>query len=122
MGTNVPQRYADNPTGFSWSDGTPLASVIGSTTGIDVEGINSGFEIQAPADRHMRTLKVYAGLYGAQANFEAFLSDFSGAFTDITLSSTFGTRFVVYSIDYTAASAGQRLIVRQTMRKPLDAI
>jgi hypothetical protein len=121
IGTNAPARYSDNLTGFGWSDGTPLGSTNGSTTGIQVQGINNGFEIQAPADGRLRTLKVYAGLYGAQANFEAFLSDFSGqAFTDITLSNTFGKRAVVYSIAYAAASPGQRLIVRQTMRKPLD--
>jgi hypothetical protein len=121
IGTNAVTRYDDNLTAFSWSDGTPLVSANGSTTGIYVAGVTNGFEISAPADTNMRTLRIYTGLYGAQAKFEAFLSDFSGrAFTDTSLSNVFGNRFVVYTIDYAAASPGQRLIVRQTIANVYD--
>ena len=121
IGTNAANRYSDNFTAFSWSDGVPLAVTNGSTTGIDVTGAMNGFEIRAPADNNMRTLKIYVGLYGARANFEAFLSDFSGrAFTDTSLSNVFGNRYVVYTIDYAAASPGQRLIVRQTIGSVYD--
>jgi len=121
IGTNAVTRYNDNLTAFSWSDGTPLVSTNGSTTGIYVAGVTNGFEISAPADTNMRTLRVYTGLYGAQAKLEAFLSDFSGrAFTDTTLSNVFGNRFVVYTINYAAASPGQRLIVRQTIANVYD--
>ena len=121
IGTNPATRYTDNYTSFSWSDGTPLASVNGSTTGIFVTGVTNGFEISAPADTTARTLRIYTGLYGAQAKFEAFLSDFSGrAFTDTSLSNVFGNRFVVYTIDYAAASPGQRLVVRQTIANVYD--
>lgn len=123
IGSNSVVRYDDNLTAFSWSDGTPLLSANGSTTGIYITGVTNGFEISAPADTNMRTLRVYVGLYGAQARFEAFLSDFSGpAFTDTSLSNVFGNRFVVYRIDYAAASPGQRLIVRQTLANVYDFI
>ena len=121
IGTNAIARYDDNFTAFSWSDGTPLLSANGSTTGIYITGVTNGFEISAPADTNMRTLRIYTGLYGAQAKFEAFLTDFSGrAFTDTSLSNVFGNRFVVYKIDYAAASPGQRLIVRQTIANVYD--
>ncbi len=121
IGSNVVTRYDNNYTAFSWSDGVPLATTNGSTTGLFVTGAANGFEISAPADTRLRTLKVYTGLYGAQANFEAFLTDFSGrAFTDTSLSNVFGNRYVVYTIDYAAASPGQRLIVRQTIGNAYD--
>jgi hypothetical protein len=121
IGSNAVARYDDNFTAFSWSDGVPLTATNGSTTGIYVTGLGNGFEISAPADTNQRTLKVYVGLYGAQANFDAFLSDFSGrAYTDTSLSNVFGNRYVVYTIDYAAASSGQRLIVRQTLGNIYD--
>jgi hypothetical protein len=120
IGTNTVVRYDENYTAFSWSDGAPLAATNGSTTGIYVTGVTNGFEISAPADTNMRTLKVYVSVYGARAKFEAFLSDFSAqAFTDTSVSNVFGTRYVVYTIDYAAASPG-KLIVRQTVANVYD--
>jgi Bacterial Ig domain len=121
IGTNLVQNYGDNRTAFSWSDGTPNASVSASTTGIFIPGVTNGFEFTAPADTTPRTLKVYAGLYGAQANFQAFLSDFSApAFTDTSLANTFNNTYVVYTLTYTAASAGQTLKIRYRNLKLLD--
>src|SRR5205823_11039370 len=72
-----------------------------------------GFQITVPADTNSRTLKVYVGLYGAQGNFQAWLSDFSGpAYTDIALSNVFDNAYGVYTLTYAAASSGQTLKVR----------
>lgn len=121
IGTNNVIRYTDSYAAVAWSDGTPLASTNGSTTGIYKRGLANGFELSAPADTNMRTLRVYAGVYGAQAQFQAFLSDFSGpAFTDLTLSNAFGTRYVVYTINYASAAPGARLIIRHTIRNLYD--
>ena len=120
IGTNPVVRYDENFTAFTWSDGTPLVATNGSTTGVYVTGVTNGFEISAPADTTMRTLKVYVSVYGAQAKFEAFLSDFSAqAYTDTSVSNVFGNRYVVYTIDYAAASPG-KLIVRQTVANVYD--
>jgi len=121
LGTNVVKRYADNYTGYTWSDGTPTASANGTTTGVFIPGVTNGFEISVPADTTSRTLKIYVGLYGAQANFQAWLSDFSGpAYTDTTLSNFFGNSYAVYSVTYAAASSGQALTVRYRSFKLFD--
>lgn len=120
IGTNAVERYADNYTAFSWNDGTPTTADAGTTTGVFTYGSNDGFEISVPADRPTRTLKVYVGLYGAQGNFQAWLSDFSApAYTDTTLNSL-GNGYAVYRLTYAAASPGQQLIVRYRPLKLFD--
>jgi hypothetical protein len=105
--------YADNYTRFSWNDGTPTVSTNNVTRGVFTTGVTNGFEFTVPADTTSRTLKVYVGLYGARGNFQAWLSDYSGAaFTDMTLSNSFDNAYGVYTLTYAAASAGQKLNVR----------
>lgn len=112
IGTNAVEHLADNYTGFSWTDGTPAVTAAGTTTGVFMTGLNDGFEISIPADTTTRVLKLYVGLFGAQGNFQAWLSDFSDpAYTDTTLSSL-GNGYAVYRLTYAAASAGQTLTVR----------
>jgi hypothetical protein len=107
IGTNLVQRLADNAIAYSWSDGTPVASATNTTTGVFITGPGNGFELHAPADTTLRRLKVYTGLYGVQGNFQAYLSDFSTkAFTDTSVSNVFDNSYVVYTLDYAAASSG----------------
>jgi len=121
IGPNPAEVYADNYTGYSWSDGTPTASANNATKGVYTTGLTNGFEITVPADATSRTLKVYVGLYGAQGNFQAWLSDYSGpAYTDVTLSNFFGNAYGVYTLTYAAASSGQTLHVRYRSLKLFD--
>ena len=121
IGPGPTEVYADNYTAFSWSDGTPTASANNATKGVYTTGLTSGFEITVPADATSRTLKVYVGLYGAQGNFQAWLSDYSGpAYTDVTLSNFFGSAYGVYTLTYAAASPGQTLHVRYRSLKLFD--
>lgn len=121
LGTNVAQRFSDNFTAFAWSDGTPTATVAGTNVGVFTTGLTNGFEITVPADTNSRTLKVYVGLYGAQGNFQAWLSDFSApAYTDTTLSNYYGSSYAVYTLTYSAASAGQTLTVRYRSKQLFD--
>jgi hypothetical protein len=107
------QQYSNNMTLFSWSDGTPVAAATDTPTGIFITGAANGYQLIAPADVTPRRLRVYAGLYGARGNFQAYLSDFSApAYTDTAVSNIFGDSYVVFTIDYAAASPGQQLIVR----------
>ncbi len=117
LGTNALQRYADNYTGFSWSDGSPNASANNSTTGIFITGLTNGFSLTAPADATLRTLRVYVGCYGAQGAFEAYLDDLSAApYFDDSTSSQYGNDYAVYELNYTAVSAGRKLnIVYHTL-------
>jgi hypothetical protein len=66
LGTTSVARFADNPTAFTWSDGTPTASATNTNTGVFVPGLNKGFQITLPADTTSRTLRIYLGLWKAQ--------------------------------------------------------
>jgi hypothetical protein len=122
LGTNIVRRYTDNRTAFTWADGIPVPSVGNTNVGVFIHGLTNGFEFTAPADTNMRTLRVYAGLYGAQGNFQAWLDDFSArAFTDLTLSNVFGNSYVVYTLNYAAASPNRRLKVRYTVQNLFDS-
>jgi Big-like domain-containing protein len=121
LGANKPERYADNFTAYSWSDGTPIASTNGTKTGVFTYGLTNGFLLTVPADTSTRTLKVYVGLYGAQGDFQAYLSDFSApAYTDMSLGSVFGNAYAVYTLNYAAASAGQTLTIKYTPKTLYD--
>jgi hypothetical protein len=121
LGTNAVKRLADNRTAFSWSDGTPVTAVANSNVAVFISEVTNGFEFSAPADTNLRTLRVYAGLYGAQGKFEAWLTDFSGhAYTDLSLSNVFGNSYATYALNYAAASPNQRLVVRYTVENLFD--
>jgi hypothetical protein len=122
IGTNEVQRYADNLSGYRWSDGTPVASVpTNSHTGVFVFGEESGFALALPADTTVRTAKVYVGLYGAVGEFQAWLSDFSAqAYVDTSLDNIFDSSYAVYTLTYAAASAGKTLHIRYRPRLLYD--
>jgi hypothetical protein len=113
LGSQPVMRYTNNYTHYSWSDGTPVAAANDTPSGVFIIGQNSGFALSAPADTTPRQLKLYLGGYGVQANFQAWLSDFSApAYTDTSVSNVYDDAYAVYTLDYAAASAGQSLIVQ----------
>jgi len=115
------KRYADNATGFSWTNGTPSAAANHTTTGVFVSGLDSGFEYTLPADRTPRQLRLYVGLYGTRGRFEASLSDYSAApFVDESLAGAFNNAYRVYTLRYAAASPGQTLNIRWTAAALFD--
>jgi len=112
LGPNAVQRYSDNYTSYSWTDGTPTLSTNGTTTGVFITGVTNGFRLTAPADTQTRQLRIYVGGYGTHAEFQAYLSDLSAQpYADRSISNIYGRDFVVYAINYAAASADQQLIV-----------
>lgn len=120
IGSNAVERYANNYTAYSWNDGTPTASAAGATTGVFMTGVTNGFELTVPASTTPRRLKIYVGLYGAQGNFQAWLSDFSApAYTDTTLVNL-GDTYGVYTLTYAAPTPGQFLKVRYRSLALLD--
>jgi hypothetical protein len=122
IGDNEVQRLDDNYTGYSWTDGTPTISATGSKTGVFITGVANGFSLSLPADTTTRTVKVYVGLYGAQGNFQAYLSDFSApAYTDTSLENVFGNSYAVHTLSYTAASSGKTLQIRYRAKALYDA-
>jgi len=122
IGTNDVQQFADNFSAYGWSDGTPTANANNTKTGVYIHGQTNGFKLTVPADTSQRTLNIYIGLYGAQGDFRAYLSDFSApAYADTSLSNIFGNAYAVYTLDYSSASAGQTLIVEYTAKAVFDA-
>lgn len=118
--TNL-NTYQDNYTAFSWTDGTPTVSTPPIPRGVFVYGLTNGFALSIPADTTTRTLRIYAGVYGAQGHFEAWLSDFSApAFHDHSLSNWFGSDYRVFTLQFAAASAGRTLYVRHVAEKLFD--
>jgi hypothetical protein len=121
LGLQPARRFTNNYTSFAWTDGTPVLSEAGTRTGIYITGFTNGFKITAPADTVARKLKVYAGLYGAAGNLQAFLSDASApAYSDASLDDIYQDRYAVYTIDYQAASPGQVLTVLYRSSRTYD--
>ncbi|MDQ1472215.1 MAG: hypothetical protein QOJ99_3695, partial [Bryobacterales bacterium] len=90
-GGGTVNNYGNNPTGYTWTGGTPDASATNSTTGVYIPGLNKGFTISAPADATTRTLTVYAGVYRSQGKMVAHLSDGSAPdYVDTSLSNQAG--------------------------------
>ncbi len=117
LGSSSVMWLNDNPTTFSWSDGTPTASIVNTPTGVFVNGtVGNGFEITLPADPNLKTLKLYVGLWSAQGKLEATLSDGSAApYVDTGLNSNTGTKNGAYTILFKAGSTGQTLKLRYTL-------
>ena len=110
--SNVQQFDDSTAAAFSWSNGIPDISADSTTTGISIGGLTNGFQITAPASRTPRQLKVYVGGYGVQADFLAYLSDFSAnPYCSGCVSNMYNSGYMTYTINYSAASAGQQLIV-----------
>ena len=115
----APGSFNANPTYWathSWSDGTPTASEAGSSSLAYVEGEGNGFELTVAADTIPKTLKLYVGAWFATGTLEASLSDGSAPAYITSLDNptdTVSTRIV--SIDFSAASAGQNLVIRFTL-------
>jgi hypothetical protein len=123
IGTNAPVQFQETFTAYSWSDGTPVAKATDTRTGVYLRGASSGFTFSTPADTHPRTLKVYVSLYGARGLFQAYLGDFSApVYADTSLDSVFGNDYAVFTLNFTAASAGQNLTVRYTTTRAYDEL
>ena len=104
----------------SWSDGTPTASVAGTSgmAWIDTRNVSGdGFQLTAPADTSNRTLKLYAGNWCQRTKVQASLSDGSApALTDTSWDVTTPVwQTSVYTLSYAAASSGQSLTVKVTI-------
>jgi hypothetical protein len=115
IGATAPARYFDNPTGYTWTDGTPTASAANSTTGIYISGVGNGFQLTVPADTNLKTLKLYLGVFQATGRLEATLSDGSAApFVDTSLANPTGISNGEFAINYKAGAAGQTLTINWT--------
>jgi hypothetical protein len=122
VGTATVSRYADNYTGYSWSDGNPTTAADGTHTGVFLTNFSSGFQLTLPADNTPRLLRLYVGAYAARGRLLAYLSDFSAQpYIDKSIfDAGWDNEYAVYSIAYRAASPGQQLIVSYHSVEVLD--
>ena len=115
VGTGQVFGFSNNPTGFSWTDGTPGASATDVHTGVFLIGVGNGFQFTVPADTNLKTVRIHLGLWMARGRFEASLSDGSApTYVDNSLSNNGGTSNGVYTISFASASAGQTLTIKYT--------
>lgn len=114
--------------GYSWTNGTPLASV--STTGFSPEAnwinfngsLGSGFQFTVPADTTRRVLRVYAGSHNCTVRIRGTLSDGSAA--DLVNESlddavSGDDEYGYVTMYYAAGAANQTLTV--TVNNPVGA-
>ncbi|HMU32784.1 MAG TPA: peptidoglycan DD-metalloendopeptidase family protein [Pyrinomonadaceae bacterium] len=100
---------------YTWNDGTPTGAAVNTPTCIYTYGQGNGFEFTVPADTFQRTLRLYVGVWRIRGRLEAELSDGSASpLIDNSLSTVYpaGAQNGVYTITYSAASAGQTLRLR----------
>jgi hypothetical protein len=122
IGSAGVQQFGDNATGYSWSDGTPVAQANNETAGIYVDGLENGFEVNVVADTTVRTLKLYVGAYAARMKFEASLSDSSApGYSETNFVNASDGPNAVFTIAFAAGSTGQHLTVRFTVFEDLDS-
>jgi hypothetical protein len=84
--------------GFTWTDGTPNIIADNSTSGIWVGGLGNGYEVQVPAAKTPRVLKMYVGAWQARGHFDVSWSDGSGLFYFDETFNAFGSQNRVYTI------------------------
>jgi len=118
---NAPvKHFSDNPTKYSWTNGTPQVNTQGTTTGVWTYGLHNGFQITVPADTTSRTVKLYIGVWRAQGLVKATVSGSNVTYKNTALENVSATSNGVYTLTYNAASAGQKLTIAFTVQKSFD--
>jgi len=106
--------YNNDPRAMSWTGGTPTASATTNTNGVYVAGSGNAFSVNVPAGLTRTAVTIYVGGWASSGTLRAHLSDNSAAdYTNTTAVAT-GQYVRAYTINYAAASAGQRLLLTWT--------
>ncbi len=117
FGTGNPAiPYSDNFTAFSWSDGTPTASVSPSNTGAyngTSFGPGNGLSITVAADQTRRELKLYVGTGGDATQAMLTLSLAGATFSNTATTTDFTIKKfnALYTIDFQGSAPGQSLVI-----------
>jgi hypothetical protein len=99
--------HALSPQRFRWTDGTPVASSDGTTTGVRECGKDNGFTLTAPAGTSTRILKLYIGVISAKGRLDATMSAGSARGSS-TVDQPAGTlKTAVLTISYRAPEAAR---------------
>jgi hypothetical protein len=115
VGTGPLHQYTDNHLSFSWTNGTPVASNSGTTTGVLIYGAGNGFSIDVPADQTVRTLRIYMSGFGADYRVVGHISDGSAYDYDVTILHTVNdAEYRMFTFSYKSLMPGQYLRVTWT--------
>ncbi len=109
-----PYRQSDSVNGFLWNDGTPTLAASNTITGLLFYGLNHGFQIQVPADKSPKRLKLYVGSSGARVKLTAILSGAPGYTNNASDNLGTGPNGVC-TLDFQAGTAAQTLTVTVTV-------
>lgn len=112
-------KFASQSSGttVTWTAADSIKNTAGSLsyqTGT-YGGTGNGFRLMVPADTFPRTLKIYGGLWKAQANLTCRLSDGSSPDVVNLQGNDAGTTGLVYTITYSASRDGQWMYVNLTI-------
>jgi len=108
-------RYSGTKSTYSWTDGTPTASVTGTATALRVFNVAEGFQVTLPADTTDRTVTVYVGVKRAKGRLEATLSDGSVVPYVVFVDKTSGKKTEAITVNFRAASSAQTLTINYTV-------
>ena len=75
IGNQAARRTTQEVTAFSWSNGTPTASMTDTRTAVFVQRTGSGFRFNVSCDGILHTLRVYVGGWRSRGRFEARFAD-----------------------------------------------
>jgi len=121
IGYGGPYQYGDNYNGYSWSDGTPTASITNTITGVWIYGKSDGFELKFAADTTLKTLKIYVGTFGAVGKFSATLPGVSSIYSDSSITNVSNGPGGVYTLDFAADTPGQILTITYIVEQTFDS-
>jgi hypothetical protein len=117
FGSGTITRLTNNSTSYTWTGGAPAATATNTLTGTMISGVNSGFQIEIPADRSMRTVQLFVGVNKSRGRLDASLSDGSQpAISSTSTSNTSGRSNVVYTIRFASGTSGQVLKLKWALQ------
>ena len=114
-GSGTPTTYVGDRRNLAWSDGTPITSSTGSSTGIALGAIGSAFSFDVPADANPKRVRIFLGGTAARATLRAHLSDNSSPDFVYSSAAVGGAFDADFTITYQAATSSAKLTLTWTL-------
>jgi lysophospholipase L1-like esterase len=122
VGAGTVGAFSDSTRIVTWTEGTPTENEAADDGYIyNSDALGAGFAFTVPAEATPRTLLVYAGGFESGAQLTAHLSDGSAPDSVISSSAT-GKYTSLYTITYSAASAGQTLTISYVKNQTINGV
>ena len=116
VGGTGPSAYT-GITAFSWSNGSPTASVNNTTSAYSLGGTSAAYRLTLPADTTTQVARVYVGADACSTTFTVSISDGSTkTYSSSAISST-THEDGIFSIVYSASSSNQSITINFSVKK-----